>query len=169
LQDPTWDWQTMTHERYLLLFQQSVLQYQAVIATDDPDLSAFRDAGGKVVFWHGAADPLIFFRGSVDYYQRLEEAMGGPGPTHRFARFFVAPGVGHCGGGQGAAPTDVLDAVVRWVEQGRAPSQLAGQRTDSAGTVLLTRPVCQYPQAARYKGHGSTTDAKNFICANSFR
>jgi feruloyl esterase len=167
-QDPSWDWQTMTYEQYLLLFQQSVLQYQAVIATDDPDLSAFRDAGGKVVFWHGTADPLIFFRGSVDYYQRLAEAMGGARQADRFARFFVAPGVGHCGGGEGAAPADLLDAVVRWVEQGKAPTQLAGQRTDSTGTVVLTRPVCQYPQVARYKGHGSTTDAKNFTCANSF-
>jgi len=168
LQDPSWDWQTMTYEHYLLLFQQSVLQYQAVIATDDPDLSGFRDAGGKVVFWHGAADPLIFFRGSVDYYERLVAATGGAKQTDKFARFFVAPGVGHCGGGQGAAPTDALDAVVRWVEQGRAPAHLSGQRTDSAGNVVLTRPVCQYPLVARYKGHGDTMDAKNFICANGF-
>jgi feruloyl esterase len=168
LQDPSWDWQTMTYEQYLLLFQQSVLQYQAVIATDDPDLSGFRDAGGKVVFWHGTADPLIFFRGSVDYYQRLEEAMGGTAQMHKFARFFVAPGVGHCGGGQGAAPTDLLDTVVRWVEQGKAPTQLAGQRTDAAGNAVLTRPVCQYPLVARYKGHGPTTDAKNYTCAHGF-
>jgi len=144
------------------------LQYQAVIATDDPDLSAFRDAGGKVIIWHGTADPLIFFRGTVDYYRRVEEAMGGGGKTGKFARFFVAPGVGHCGGGQGAAPIDVLDAVVRWVERGKAPTQLAGQRTDSAGNVVLTRPICQYPLVARYKGHGSTTDAKNFTCARTF-
>ncbi|HZM79423.1 MAG TPA: tannase/feruloyl esterase family alpha/beta hydrolase [Candidatus Limnocylindrales bacterium] len=167
-QNPSWDWRTLTYEQYLLLFQQSVLQYQAVIATDDPDLSALRDAGGKVVFWHGTADQLIFFRGSVDYFQRLEEAMGGAGQTQRFARFFVAPGVTHCGGGQGAAPSDLLDAVVRWVEQGKAPTQLAGQRTDSTGNVVLTRPVCQYPQVARYKGHGSPNDANNFVCANNF-
>jgi feruloyl esterase len=152
----------MSYEQYLLLFQQSVLQYQAVIATDDPDLSGFRDAGGKVVFWHGTADPLIFFRGSVDYYQRLQATMG---PTRNFARFFVAPGVGHCGGGLGAAPTDLLGAVVRWVEQGKAPDELAGQRTDTAGTVVLTRPICQYPLMATYKGHGAPTDAKNFTCA----
>jgi Tannase and feruloyl esterase len=168
LQDPTWDWRSMTYEQYLLLFQQSVLQYQAVIATDDPDLSGFRDAGGKVVFWHGTADPLIFFRGTVDYYGRLTEAMGGANKTDRFARFFVAPGVGHCGGGVGAAPADLLDAVVRWVEQDEAPTQLAGQRTDAAGNVVLTRPVCQYPRVAKYKGHGPATDAKNFICASSF-
>jgi hypothetical protein len=164
LQNPQWDWQTMTYEQYLLLFQQSVLQYQAVIATDDPDLSAFRDAGGKVVFWHGTADPLIFFRGSVDYYQRLEATMGGARQTHKFARFFVAPGVGHCGGGSGAAPTDLLGAVVRWVERGNAPDELAGQRTDTAGNVVLTRPICQYPLVATYKGRGAPTDAKNFTC-----
>jgi Tannase and feruloyl esterase len=170
LQNPGWTWpENVTYDKYLLLFQQSVLQYQAVIATDDPDLSAFRDAGGKVVFWHGTADQLIFFRGSVDYYQRLEAAMGGAKKTQKFARFFVAPGVEHCGGGQGAAPTDALDAVVRWVERGKAPSQLSGQRTDPAGNVLLTRPVCQYPAVARYKGHGNLTEAKNFACSTDRR
>ncbi|WBB67970.1 tannase/feruloyl esterase family alpha/beta hydrolase [Micromonospora sp. WMMD812] len=169
LQNPGWDWRTMTYDQYLLLFQQSALQYQAVIATDDPDLSAFRDAGGKVAFWHGTADPLIFFRGTVDYYQRLEAAMGGAKQTQKFARFFVAPGVAHCGGGQGAAPTNLLDAVVTWVERGKAPSQLTGQRTDAAGNPVLTRPVCQYPLVARYKGHGATTEAKNFTCSSSHR
>jgi feruloyl esterase len=168
LQNPGFDWQTLTYEQYLLLFQQSVLEFQSVIATDDPDLSAFRDAGGKVVFWHGTADPLIFFRGSLQYYQRLEESMGGAAKTRRFARFFVAPGVGHCGGGDGAAPTDLLDSVVRWVEQGKAPDQLAGQRTDATGTVVLTRPICPYPEVARYTGHGTTTDARNFTCAAGF-
>jgi hypothetical protein len=168
-QDPAWDWQTMAYEQYVLLFQQSVLQYQAVIATDDPDLSGYRDAGGKVIFWHGNADPLIFFRGSVDYYQRLAEAMGGAKRVRDFTRFFVAPGVGHCGGGQGAAPSDPLSSLVRWVEQGKAPTQLAGQRIDSTGAVVLTRPVCEYPTVARYKGHGEITDASNFSCASGFR
>jgi hypothetical protein len=167
LQNPGWDWQTMTYDQYLLLFQQSVLQYQAVIATDDPDLSAFRDAGGKVVFWHGTADPLIFFRGSLDYYHRLSAAMGGPAQTDKFARFFVAPGVSHCGGGQGAAPTDLLDAVVRWVEDHDAPAQLAGQLTDAGGNIVLTRPICRYPLVAKYKGHGSTNDGQNFLCAKT--
>lgn len=169
LQNPGWDWRTITYDQYLLLFQQSVLQYQAVIATDDPDLSAFRDAGGKVVFWHGTADPLIFFRGTVDYYQRLEAAMGGAKQTQKFARFFVAPGVGHCGGGQGAAPTDALDALVRWVERGKAPDQLTGQRTDFAGNVQISRPVCQYPEIARYKGRGNVDDARNFTCSRGAR
>jgi feruloyl esterase len=169
LQDPAWDWRTMTYEQYVLLFQQSVLQYQAVIATDDADLSGFGEAGGKVVFWHGTADPLIFFRGSVDYYQRLVAAMGGTREVRDVARFFVAPGVGHCGGGQGAAPTDALEAVVRWVEQGKAPTQLAGRRTDPGGNVVLTRPVCEHPMVARYTGRGPTTDADSFTCARSFR
>jgi len=167
VQNPGWDWQTMTYAQYLRLFRQSVLQYQAVIATDDPDLSRFRDAGGKVVFWHGTADPLIFFRGSVDYYQRLEAATGGARQTRTFARFFVAPGVGHCGGGHGATPTDPLDAVVRWVEHGQAPDRLTGRRVDATGTVVLTRPVCPYPLVARYSGHGATTEAKSFTCAGN--
>jgi hypothetical protein len=161
-QNPDWDWRTLTYNRYLLLFQQSVLEYQQVIATDDPDLSAFRDAGGKVVFWHGTADPLIFFRGSVDYYERLRQQMGSS--VDRFARFFVAPGVGHCGGGVGAAPADPLAAIVQWVEKSKAPAELAGRRSDSAGNIVLTRPICQYPQVAIYIGHGDIADARNFHC-----
>ncbi|MFI5898526.1 tannase/feruloyl esterase family alpha/beta hydrolase [Actinoplanes sp. NPDC051513] len=163
-QDPAFDWRTLTYDQYLLLFQQSVLQYQAVIATDDPDLSAFRDSGGKVVFWHGTADQLIYFRGSVDYYQRVEAAMGGPSRTGKFARFFVAPGVTHCGGGAGAAPVDVLSAVVAWVEKGTAPDVLAGRRTDATGNVVLTRPICRYPLIATYTGSGPADDQKNFTC-----
>jgi len=127
----------------------------------------FRDSGGKVLFWHGTADPLIPFRGSVDYYDRLRAKMGSQ--VDRFARFFVAPGVGHCAGGQGAAPANLFDALVRWVEQGKAPDQLAGQLTDASGNVILTRPVCRYPEVARYKGQGSPAEAKNFVCAKTFR
>jgi hypothetical protein len=122
-----------------------------------------------VILWYGTADPLTFFRGSVDYYQRLEAAVGGADQARKFARFFVAPGVGPCGGGQGAAPADQLEVVVRWVEHGQPPDTLPGRRADSAGTVVFTRPVCQYPLVARSSGHGATTKAANFTCAGGFR
>jgi hypothetical protein len=151
-----WDWRTITsHAQYEDFFAQSVREYRHSMATDDPDLSDFRDAGGKVVMWHGTADQLIPFRGTVDYYDRVVRAMGGTAKTERFARFFVAPGVQHCGGGPGATPVNALDAVVQWVEHDKAPAELVGQMTDSSGTVT-TRPVCRYPAVAMYAGNGGT-------------
>jgi hypothetical protein len=167
VQNPGWDWRTITYDGYLRLFDQSVQRYRDVLATDDPNLSAFRDAGGKVVIWHGTADPVVMFRGSVDYYRRLATTMGGADRTAAFARFFVAPGVAHCGGGRGATPTAVLDAVVRWVEDGDAPTHLRGERTDDAGHPLLTRPVCPYPRVALHTGRGPGTDQRSFSCADT--
>lgn len=114
--------------------------------------------------WHGQSDPLIYPGGSIDYYNRVAERMGGPSKTAEFLRFFLAPGVGHCGGGAGPAPTGQLAAVINWVENGKAPETLTAVRRDQAGTIVRSRPLCQYPRVARYKGEGSTDDAVNFAC-----
>jgi len=136
-----------------------------VFATDNPDLSAFRDRGGKIVLWHGWADDMIPTEGSIDYYQRVQRQMGGAEKTAEFARLFLAPGVGHCSGGPGPQPAGQFDAVVRWVEEGKAPEVLNAVRRDLAGAVVRSRPLCQFPLAAKYKGTGSTDDAANFVCA----
>jgi hypothetical protein len=139
-----------------------------VIGTYDPDLSAFRDRGGKVVLWHGWADQLITPRGTIDYYMRLVPQMGGMENTAQFLRFFLAPGVAHCGGGAGPAPYGQLDALVSWVEDRKAPVTLTAARRDQTGTITGSRPLCQYPQVAKYKGSGSTDDAANFVCSTGF-
>jgi len=90
--------------------------------------------------------------------------MGGAAKTAEFMRFFLAPGVGHCGGGAGPAPTGQLTAVVDWVENGKAPETLAAIRRDATGAVVRSRPLCPFPQTARYKGQGSTDEAGNFAC-----
>src|SRR4029453_16840163 len=131
---------------------------------DNPDLRAFRDRGGRIVMWHGQADPLIYPRGSIDYYTRVMELRGGAAKAAEFMRFFLAPGVGHCGGGVGPAPTGQLGAVIDWVENGKAPETLTALRRDSAGAVIRSRPLCPFPYIARYKGQGSTDDAANFAC-----
>ena len=81
-----------------------------MIGTDNPDLSTFRDHGGKIVLWHGWADQLITTQGTIDYYKRVLQQMGGADKTARFLRFFLAPGIGHCGGGAGP---DAVGAVGR--------------------------------------------------------
>ena len=164
-QNPQWDWTGLTAASYERFVDQSVEEFSPVFATDNPDLSAFRDRGGKIVLWHGWADDMIPTEGSVDYYERVERQMGGAENTAKFARLFLAPGVGHCGGGAGPAPAGQFDAVVKWVEEGKAPETLNAVRRDQAGTVVRSRPLCQFPLAVKYKGTGSTDDAANFVCA----
>ena len=164
-QNPQWDWTVLTPALYEQYWDQSVEEFSAVLATDNPDLSAFRDHGGKIVLWHGWSDQLIYPEGTIDYYQRVQKQMGGAESTAKFARLFLAPGVGHCGGGPGPAPDGQFDAVVRWVEQGQAPATLKAVRRGQGGVVVRTRPLCQFPEVAKYKGSGSTDDAANFVCA----
>ena len=85
------------------------------------------------------------------------QAEGGRGPS--------GPGVGHCGGGPGPNTLDGLTALVHWVEQGNAPDQIIATRS-TAGRVDRTRPLCPYPQVARYKGTGSTDDDASFVCTS---
>jgi feruloyl esterase len=167
-QNPEWDWQTLTREAYENYWTQSVEEFSAVLATDDPDLTAFRDRGGKAILWHGLADQLIFPQGTIDYYQRVQRRMGGADKASEFVRLFLAPGVAHCGGGAGPAPGGQLDALAHWVEEGQAPETLEATRRDQSGNVVRTRRLCQYPLVARYKGTGSTDEAANFTCSAGF-
>jgi feruloyl esterase len=163
----SWDWTTTTYERYEQLFQQSVELFSDVIGTDDPDLAAFKEAGGKIVIWHGLADQLIFPQGSIDYYRRVQELLGGEGRTKAFARLFLAPGVAHCSGGPGPQPSNPLDAVVEWVEHGKAPETLNGVVPNANGVTTQTRPICMYPSLAVYRGNASPDSAESFTCVPS--
>jgi hypothetical protein len=167
-QDPTFDGNTVTPAGYERFWDQSVEQYGIVLGTDNPDLTAFRDRGGKAIVWHGWADQLIAAEGTVDYYTRVQQQMGGAKKTSEFIRLFMAPGVAHCAGGVGPAPTGLLEALLAWVEEGRAPDTLLASRRDQTGAITRTRPLCQYPQVAKYKGSGSTDDAANFVCSSGF-
>jgi Tannase and feruloyl esterase len=164
LQNASWDWHTATFTQFEQLFRQSVEEYSRVIATDDPNLNAFKGQGGKVIIWHGWSDQLIFPRGTVQYYKRVLRAMGGEQRTGEFARLFMAPGVAHCGGGVGPAPADPFGALVNWVEHHEAPDRLLATKTDANGNVTESRPLCPFPAEARYTGHGSSNDAANFEC-----
>lgn len=161
LADPDWDYRSLSYTDYEALFGQSQQMYNGVIGTDDPDLSAFRDAGGQLLMWHGWNDRMIFPRGSIDYYERVQDELGGE--LGDFYRLFMAPGVDHCAGGPGPQPTGEFDALVDWVENGVAPEQLEAAVVQD-GETTRTRPLCLYPEAAVWNGTGSTDEAASFTC-----
>jgi hypothetical protein len=162
-QDAKWDWTTLTYAGFEQLWTKSVEQYGVVIGTDDPDLTRFRDRGGKVIIYHGLADQLIPAAGTVDYFKRVQQRMGGGKNVAKFVRLFLVPGVDHGFRGAGATPTGLNEAIMRWVEEGQAPDKLMAEKRDATGKVIRTRPLFPFPQAAKYKGSGSTDDATNFV------
>jgi feruloyl esterase len=133
---------------------------QTLNATD-PDLSGFRDRGGKLLMWFGWADPALNPRVAIEYYESVLKKMGLS--TREFFRFYLNPGVFHCGGGVGCDSIPQLATVIDWVEQGKAPERIIASRREGA-SVTRTRPLCPYPQTARYKGSGSIDDAASFEC-----
>ncbi len=161
--DPTWNPAVLTYDNYLQFFKDNVQHVGPMMASDNPNLFPFRIQGGKVLMWHGFADQLIVPEGSIDYYNTVALLNGGYKHTEKFARLFMAPGVGHCGGGNGPQPQGLFDAVVNWVEHGKAPDTVLASKALPDGS-MQTRPLCPYPEQARYKGHGSTDDAANFVC-----
>jgi hypothetical protein len=136
-----------------------------IMASDNPDLSEFRDHGGKLLLWHGFSDQLITSEGTIDYYDDVVNTMshGSYTRTQKFARLFMAPGVGHCGGGSGPQPQNLFPAVVNWVEHGKAPNVILASKAITGGTQV--RPLCPYPKFAKYIGTGDTNNAANFVCA----
>jgi hypothetical protein len=164
--DPAWDWHALDYPNYLPFFRDTVVRVGPLMASDDPDLTRFRAHGGKVLMWHGFADQLIVPGGTIDYYDNVARRAGGYERAQKFARLFMAPGVAHCGGGNGPQPQALFEAVVDWVEHGKAPEQILATRT--TGGMPQSRPLCPYPSFARWTGAGDSNDAANFVCRNSF-
>jgi feruloyl esterase len=132
----------------------------------DATLAAFRKRGGKLLIFHGTADPIFSALDSIDYYQRLARNNGGTRATSTWARLFLVPGMNHCAGGPATDSFDGLGAIMRWVEQGDAPERIEASALPASQYFPgRTRPLCPYPAAARYKGSGSIEDGANFVCA----
>jgi Tannase and feruloyl esterase len=155
--DPSYDPSTFNFEKDIAKFADA----RALLNATDPNLAAFRARGGKLLMYFGWADTALPPGMGIDYY---EKALAANGPdTPGFFRLFMVPGMFHCRGGIGTDRLDSLTALINWVENGAAPTSItAGQARE--GKLVRTRPLCPYPQVARYSGSGSIDDAASFAC-----
>jgi hypothetical protein len=172
-QNPAFDWHTITEASFAQQFNESELKFHDVIGTDNPDLSEFREHGGKMIIYHGLADLLIMPRGSYNYYNRATNAAGGLSEVQKFYRFFPYPGNSHCGGNPDQPNAPLIDssssgalfqALVNWVEHGVAPDSIVAYNNATPVLATVSRPICKYPDKLVYKGTGSTNVASSFVC-----
>jgi len=172
---PDWDYKTFSLEEGLKLANEKTAS--ALNATD-ADLKPFAARGGKLILYHGWNDPAISAINTVNYYQSIVAKLG-QSDADSFVRLYMVPGMQHCDGGPGADsfgqvgrlttddPQHSVDAALeQWVEKGVAPSTIIASKSaaDDKQHPKMTRPLCVYPQAAKYKGSGDTNDAANFVC-----
>jgi feruloyl esterase len=162
-QDANWDYHTMDFDKDIA--KSDKMGEGLMNATDQTKIKPIFDKGGKILLYHGWADPNITPLISVQYYNSAVESNGGLAKTYNEIRLFMVPGMGHCGGGDGPNAFDKLDVISDWVEKGKAPDSIIATHTNSQGFVDRTRPLCPYPQVAKYKGSGNINDAENFVCA----
>jgi feruloyl esterase len=158
-QDPKWDYMTLDVSRHLALARKID---NGTISPTSPNLKPFVGRGGKLLIYHGWGDQNVAPRSSVEYYKKLVAALG----QHQVddsVRLYMAPGMGHCGGGEGPNVFDTLTALEQWREHGVAPKEIIASQITN-GSVSRMRPLCPYPQVAQYKGTGSTDQAENFFC-----
>jgi feruloyl esterase len=119
--------------------------------------------GHKLLVWHGAEDPIISHRDTIRTWADVVGAVGAQ-TARANSRLYIAPGVAHCGGGEGADSADLLAAMMQWVEAGKAPVKLVASKRDAGtGKVRFTRPLCEYPQWPRYS-KGDINQASSFDC-----
>jgi feruloyl esterase len=144
----------------------------------EPNLAVFKTRGGKLILYHGWNDPAISALNTINYFNEVINRMRGQ-ETEAFVRLYMVPGMQHCAGGPGPdsfgqggvgakdAQHNVELALEQWVEKGIAPNAIVATKYESgdpAKGVKMTRPLCPYPQIAKYKGKGDTNDAGNFVC-----
>ena len=158
--DPDWDYRSLNVGSDMTRMRRAEA---GVINAMDPDLSAFFARGGKLIHYHGWADPQIQPLSSVEYYERVVRRMGGASNVRGNYRLFMVPGMAHCGSGNGTSTFDMVSALERWAEHDEAPASIPASRVID-GRVDRTRPLCPYPQQAAYRGSGDINDARNFVC-----
>jgi feruloyl esterase len=157
--DPDWSPLSFDFDRDVTYADEKM----AFLVANDSDLSAFRLRKGKLLVYHGWADPVAPPEDSIRYYESVAARMGGLARIAPFFRLFLAPGMGHCAGGAGPSRFDALAALDRWVTQGKAPDRMDASHL-TGGQVDRTRPLCPYPLVARWSGRGSIDDAAQFSC-----
>jgi feruloyl esterase len=147
---------------------------------NNSDLKPFQSRGGKLILYHGWNDQAISPLSTIHYYQNVQKTMGSS-VTSQFIRLYMVPGMQHCGGGPGPntfgqfgpakdhdSTKNIYFALENWVEGNQVPAQITAAKyagDSPAGKVVMTRPLCPYPEIAKYKGSGNTSDASSFVCA----
>ena len=173
-QDPSWDFRRFSFDRDVAFLDDKL---GPVRNATNANLKPFKDAGGKLILYHGWSDPDIAPLSTINYYESLASEMGDQN-AHDFTRVYMVPGMQHCGGGAGATvigsvpnsgadPQNGIQAVLeRWVEKGSAPEEIIATKPSvrQDNVVAGTKPICPYPRVARYKGIGSTDEANNYSC-----
>jgi feruloyl esterase len=158
--DPGLDWRDIDLSELLSKMEAK----RALLSATDPDLSAFRDRGGKLLIYNGWADAGVNPYLIIDYYGKiLHQFQQSQRGTDDFVRLFLVPGMFHCRGGLNVDRFDGMTALINWVESGSAPDSIPASRVEN-GQVTRTRPLCPYPQVIRYDGAGNINQADNFRC-----
>jgi feruloyl esterase len=156
--DASWDPRSLDFDSHLRLVNTPA---NLIFDATNPDLSPFTRRGGKLIMYQGWAEPGIPPGYVGDYYAQV---LAKTRNARDSVRLFMVPGMGHCGGGNGASTFDMVAALDRWVTKTTAPASIPASRVRE-GKVDRTRPLCPYPQIARYKGTGDIEDAANFSCS----
>lgn len=176
-----WDMKSFRVEAGLPLAKEKT---SSALDSADPDLKPFYARGGKLIVYHGWNDPAIPALSTVNYYQSVVGALG-QSKTESFVRLYMVPGMQHCFEGPGPdnfgqtpmwnpdPKYNVRTALELWVEKGTAPAAIIATKEavgqPGAGSAppapAMTRPLCPFPQVAKFKGSGNTNSAENFVCA----
>jgi len=166
--NPDWDFHSMNFDTEVALAEKVD---NGVLTAIDPNLKEFFAEGGKLLLYHGWADGGIAPGNTIKYYESIAAALGGLDKVQNSVRLFMAPGMDHCYGGDGPYDIDTIAALEQWVEKGKTPERILAAHFPDGGPPSAsakpdrTRPLCPYPQVAKYKGSGSTDDASNFVCS----
>jgi serine/threonine protein kinase len=188
--NPTWDYRTSTAQKAAAIAD---VKTAPIVDAIDPDLRRFEAHSGKLILYHGWSDAGMSALATTGYYDGIAAALGAR-KTENFVRLYMAPGMHHCYGGVGpnyfgqldlsslgsktqqlSANVDpqhnIFSALERWVEKGVAPGPIIATKyvndLDPSQGIKMTRPLCPYPQIAKYNGAGDTNDATNFVCTNN--
>ena len=158
--DPSYDPATFDVDRDL---RTVVHVFEGVydFSADIGALAKYLKSGKKIIVWNGTDDTVVSHLDAIRTYERMADRAGA---DEENARLYTPPGVQHCGGGPGADRFDMLGAMRDWVENGRAPRTLLAAKVSPTGSVLFTRPLCEYPRYPRYRGYGDPNDASSFQC-----